>query len=119
MQSNMRQLSRTFNDISPMEELRPLPLSMRSEPSQEKAKDLRLEPGPGVRVRYVISVEPLIHPESAQHGAKNVINVEIRTTSVPNVDPNSQEEGTDDPAAHPEDVKAKTNASSPGQEVTR
>ena len=72
-----------------------------------------------VRVRYVVSVEHLIHPESAQHGAKNVINVEIKTTSAPNVGPNSQEEGTDDPAAHPEDVRAKTNASSPGQEVTR
>ena len=92
---------------------------MRSEPSQEKAKDLGLEPGPGVRVRYVVSVEHLIHLGSAQHGEKNVINVEIRTTSVPSVDPNSQEEGTDDPAAHPEDVRAKTNASSPGQEVTR
>ena len=92
---------------------------MRSEPSQEKAKDLGLEPGPGVRVRYVVSVEHPIHPESAQRGAKNVINVGIKTTSVPNVDPNSQEEGTDDPAAHPEDVKAKTNTSSPGQEVTR
>ena len=67
----------------------------------------------------MVSVEPLIHPESAQLGAKNVINVEIRTTSVPNVDPNSQEEGTDDPTAHPEDIRAKTNTSSPGQEVTR
>ena len=103
----MKQPSRTFNDISPTEELQPLPLSMRSEPSQEKAKDLGLEPGPRVRVRYVVSVEHPIHPESAQHGAKNVINVGIKTTSVPNVDPNSREEGTDDPAAHPEDVRQK------------
>ena len=66
----MKQPSRTFNDISPMEELRPLPLSMRSEPSQEKAKDLGLEPGPRVRVRYVVSVEPLIHPESVSMGQK-------------------------------------------------
>ena len=34
-----------------MEELQRLPQSMRSEPSQEKAKDLGLEPGPEVRVR--------------------------------------------------------------------
>ena len=58
-------------------------------------------------------------PKECPAWGKNVINVEIRTTSVPNVDPNSQEEGTDDPIAHPEDVRAKTNASSPGQEVTR
>ena len=110
----------TFNDISPTEELRPLPLSMRSEPSQEKAKDLGLEPGPGVRVRYVVSSVNLSSTQRVPSmGQKNVINVEIRTTSVPNVDPNSREEGTDDPAAHPEDVRAKTNASSPGQEVTR
>ena len=49
---------------------------MRSEPSQEKAKDLGLEPGPEVRVRYAVSVERLIHLENAQHGAKSVINVE-------------------------------------------
>ena len=48
-----------------MEELQCLPQSMRSEPSQEKAKDLGLEPGPEVRVRYVVSVEHLIHLENA------------------------------------------------------
>ena len=79
MQSNTKQPSRTFTDTSPMEELQCLPQSMRSEPSQEKARDLRLEPGPEVRVRYVVSVEHLIHPENAQCGAKSVINVEIRT----------------------------------------
>ena len=102
-----------------MEELQCLPQSMRSEPSQEKAKDLRLEPGPEVRVRYVVSVEHLIHQESAPHGAKSVINVEIRIILVLNVGPDSQEEGTDDPAAHPEDIRAKANINSPGQEVTR
>ena len=61
MQSNTRQLSRTFTDTSPMEELQHLPRSTRSEPSQEKAKDLGLEPGPEVRVKYVVSVEHLIH----------------------------------------------------------
>ena len=67
----------------------------------------------------MVSVEHLIHPESAQHGAKSVINVEIRTILVCNVGPGSQEEGTDDPAAHPEDTRAKANISSPGLEATR
>ena len=115
----MKRPSRTFTDTSPMEESQHLPQSMRSEPSQEKAKDLGLEPGPEVRVRYVVSVEHLIHRESALHGAKSVISVEIRIILVLNVGPDSQEEGTDDPAAHPEDVRAKANISSPGQEATR
>ena len=119
MQSNTRQPSRTFTDTSPMEELQHLPQSTRSEPSQEKAKDLRLEPGPEVRVRYVVSVEHLIHLENALLGAQSVINVEIRIILVRNVGPDSREEGTDDPAAHPEDARAKANINSPGQEVTR
>ena len=119
MQSNTRQPSRTFTDTSPTEELQRLPQSMRSEPLQEKAKDLGLEPGPEVRVRYVVSVEHLIHQENAQHGAKSVINVEIRIILVLNAGPDSQEEGTDGPTAHPEDARAKANVNSPGQEVTR
>ena len=51
--------------------------------------------------------------------AKSVINVEIRIILVLNVGPNSQEEETDDLAAHPEDVRTKTNVNSPGREVTR
>ena len=90
-----------------MEELQCLPQSMRSEPSQEKAKDLGLEPGPEVRVKYVVSVQHLIHRENAQHGAKSVINVEIRIILVLNAGPNSREEGTDSPTAHPEDVRGK------------
>ena len=74
---------------------------------------------PEVGVRYVVSVECLIHPKNAQHGAKSVINVEIRIILVLNAGPSSQEEGTDDPAAHPEDVRAKANISSPGLEATR
>ena len=119
MQSNMRQPSRTFTDTSPMEELQRLPQSTRSEPSQEKARDLGLEPGPEVRVRYVVSVEHLIHLENALCGAKGVINVEIRIILVRNVGPDSREEGTDDPAAHPEDTRAKANVNSPGLEATR
>ena len=115
----MRQPSKTFTDTSPMVELRHLPPSMRSEPSQEKAKDLKPEPVPGVRVRYVVSVGPLTHRESAQHMVKNVISVEIKIILVPNVGPNSREEETDDLAAHPEDVRTKTNVNSPGREVTR
>ena len=102
-----------------MEELQRLPQSTRSEPSQEKAKDLRLEPGPEVRVKYVVSVEHLIHRENAQRGAKSVINVEIRIILVLNAGPNSREEGADGPAAHPEDVRAKANINSPGREATR
>ena len=67
----------------------------------------------------VVSVEHLIHLENALHGPKSVINVEIRIILVLNVGPNSREEGTDDPAAHPEDVRTKTNVNSPGPEVTR
>ena len=100
-----------------MEELQHQPQSMRSEPSKEKARDLQQEPE--VRVRYVVSVECLIHPENAQHGAKSVTNVEIRTILVLNAGPSSQEEGIDNPAAHPEDVRAKGNVSSPGLEATR
>ena len=92
---------------------------MRSEPSQEKAKDLEQEPIPGVRVRSVVSVAHVTHRDSAQPLAKSVINVEIRIILVLNVGPNSREEETDDLAAHPEDVRTKTNVNSPGREVTR
>ena len=114
MQSNMRQPLRTFNDTSPMEELQCQPQSMRSEPSKEKARDLK--PEPGVRVRYVVSVEHLIHLENAQHGAKNVTNVAIKIILALNAGPNSWEEGIEDPTAHPEDAKAKADINSPGRE---
>ena len=117
MPSNIRQPSRTFNDTSPTEELRRQPQSMRSGPSKGKAK--ANEPEPEVRVRYVVSVEHPIHLESAQHGAKNVTNAAIRTTLVLNVGPSSQEEGTENPAAHPEDTRANVSISSPGLEATR
>ena len=110
----MKRPLRTFTHTSPTEESQCLPQSKRSEPLQEKARDLGLEPGPEVRVRYVVSVEHLIHPENAQHGAKSVINVEIRTILVCNAGPDSWEEGTDGPTAHPEDVRAKANINSPG-----
>ena len=51
--------------------------------------------------------------------AKSVINVEIRIILVCNAGPNSREEGTDGPTAHPEDTRAKANINSPGQEATR
>ena len=119
MPSNMRQPLRTFNDTSPTEELQHQPQSMRSGPSSKgKAKDL--EPEPEVRVRYVVSVECLIHLENAQHGAKSVTNVAIKITLVLNVGPSSQEEGIEDPTAHPEDARAKvSHISSPGLEATR
>ena len=101
-----------------MEELQCQPQSMRSEPSsKEKASDL--EPELEVRIRYVVSVEHLIHLESAQHGAKSVKNVEIKIILVLNAGPSSWEEGIEDPAAHPEDTRAKVNVSSPGLKATR
>ena len=115
----MKQPSRTFTNTSPTEELQHPPLSTRSEPSQEKAKDLRPEPIPGVRVRYVVSGGHLIHQESAQHMVKSATSVETKIILVLNVGPNSQEEGTDGPAAHPEDRRAKANINNPGREVTR
>ena len=114
MQSNTKQPSRTFTNTSPMEELQCQPQSTRSEPSQEKTRDLGLEPEPEVRVRYVVSVERLIHLKNAQHGAKSVTNVAIKIILALNAGPNNQEEGIEDPAAHPEDAKAKVNVSSPG-----
>ncbi len=118
MQSNTRQPVRTFNDTSPMEELQHQPQSTRSGPSNKgKAKDL--EPEPEVRARYVVSMEHLIHLENAQCGAKSVTNVAIKITLALNAGPNSQEEGIEDPTAHPEDARAKASISSPGLEATR
>ena len=117
MPSNTRQPLRTFNDTSPTEELRHQPQSMRSGPSKGKVKANK--PEPEVRVRYVVSVEHLTHLENAQHGAKSVTNVAIKTILVLNAGPNSQEEGIENPTAHPEDTRAKISISSPGLEATR
>ena len=98
-----------------MAELQHQPQSMRSGPSSNgkvKAKE------PEVRVRYVVSVEHLTCLENAQHGAKSATNVAIKITSVPNAAPSSQEEGTENPTAHPEDVRAKVSHISPGLEAT-
>ena len=93
--------------------------SMRSEPSSKEKVKVN-EPEPEVRVRYAVSVEHLIHLENAQHGAKSVTNVAIKITLVLNVGPNSQEEGTENPTAHPEDARAKvSHVSSPGLKATR
>ena len=99
-----------------MEELRCQPQSMRSGPSKGKVK--ANEPEPEVRVRYVVSVEHLTSLENAQHGAKGVTNVAIKITLVLNAGPSSQEEGIEDPEAHPEDIRAKVSIS-PGLEATR
>ena len=93
---------------------------MRSGPSSKgKVKANEPEPEPEVRVRYAVSVECLTHLENAQHGAKSVTNVAIKITLVLNVGPSSQEEGTGNPAAHPEDARAKVSHISPGLEATR
>ena len=44
-------------------------------------------------------------------GNKNHFSTQCRSRQL--------EEGTDSPTAHPEDVRAKANVNSPGQEVTR
>ena len=58
----------------------------------------------------MVSVERLIHLENAQHGAKSVTSMAIKIILVLNAGPNSQEEGIEDPEAHPEDAKAKVSA---------
>ena len=50
-----------------------------------QAKERSRPMSPEVRVRYVVSVECLTHLKNAQHGAKSVINVAIKITSVLNV----------------------------------
>ena len=88
---------------------------MRSGPSSKgkvKAKESE------VRVRYVASVECPTHLENAQRGAKSVTSVAIKITSVLNVGLSSQELGTESPAAHPEDARAKVSHVGPGLEAT-
>ena len=116
MPNNMRQPLRTSNDTSPMEELQEQLQLMRSGPSsigKAKAKEPKV-----TRVRYVVSVECPTCLENAQHGTKNVTSVAIKTISVHSVGPSSQEPGTENPAAHPEDARAKVNPIIPGLEAS-
>ena len=62
----------------------------------------------------MVSVECLTHLENAQHEANNVTSVAIKTISVHSVDLSSQEPGTENPAAHPEDVRAEVSHIIPG-----
>ena len=89
---------------------------MRSGPSKGKVKASKSEPD--VRVRYVVSVECLTHPENAQHGAKSVTNMAIKIILVLNAGPSSQEEGIENPTGHLEDARAKVSIS-PGLEATQ
>ena len=85
---------------------------MRSGPSSTgkvKAK----EP----RVRYAVSVEHLTCLENAQHGARNVTSVAIKTISVHSVGLSSQE--PENPIAHPEDVRAEVSHIVPGLEASQ
>ena len=87
---------------------------MRSGPSSTgkvKAK----EP----RVRYVVSVECLTCLENAQCGARNVTSVAIKTISVHSVGLSSQEPGTENSVAHPEDIRAEVSHIIPGLEASR
>ena len=101
-----------------MEEMQCQLQSMRSGPSS-KGKVKANEPEPEVRVRYVVSVEHPTHLENAQHGVKSVTNVAIKITLVLNAGPHSQEEGTENLAAHPEDERAKVSHIGPGIEATQ
>ena len=87
---------------------------MRSEPSSTgKVKAI----GPRVaRVRHVVCLTCL---ENAQHGARNVTSVKIKTISAHVVGLRSQELGTDSPIAHPEDVRAKVSLLVPGLEASQ
>ena len=53
-------------------------------------------------------------PQECPAWAKSVTNVAIKIILALNAGPNNQEEGIEDPTAHPEDAKAKVNVSSPG-----
>ena len=89
---------------------------MRSEPSSTgnvKVKEPRV-----TRVRYAVSVERLTCLENAQCGARNVTSVAIKTISVHSVGLSSQEPGTENPVAHPEDVGAKVSFLVPGLEAS-
>ena len=67
----------------------------------------------------MVSVECPTHLENAQHGAKSATNVAIKITLVLNAGPSSQEEGTENPTAHPEDERAKVSHIGPGLEATQ
>ena len=76
--------------------------------------------GPRVtRVRCVISVEHLTHLENAQLGAGNITSVATKTISVHSVGLSSQELGTENPIAHPEDARAKVSHIIPGLEASQ
>ena len=90
---------------------------MRSGPSsigKVKAKEPKV-----TRVKYMVSVECLTHLENAQHGTKNVTSVAIKTISVHSVGLSSQKPGTENPAAHSEDARAKVNLIIPGLEASQ
>ena len=77
---------------------------MRSGPSSRgkvKAKE------PKVTIRYAVSVEHLTHLENAQHGARNVTSVAIKTISVHSVGLSSQEPGTENPCSTSRGCKGK------------
>ena len=56
--------------------------------------------------------------ENAQHGAKDVTSVAIKTISVHSVGLSSQETGTENPTAHPEDGRAEVSHIVPGLEAS-
>ena len=90
---------------------------MRSGPSsREKVK--AQEPKV-TRVRYAVSLECLTCLENAQHGAKNVTSVAIKTISVHSVGLNNQELGTENPVACLEDARAKVSHIIPGLEASQ
>ena len=79
-----------------------------------KAKGSRV-----TRVRFVVSEECLTHLENAQLGARNVTSVATKTISVHSVGLSSQELGTENPIAHPEDTRAKVSHIISGLEASQ
>ena len=67
----------------------------------------------------MVSVEHLTCLENAQHGAKNVTSVAIKTISVHSVGLSSLEPGTESSTAHPEDARAKESHIIPGLEANQ
>ena len=58
-------------------------------------------------------------PRECPAWGKNVTSVAIKTISVHNVGLSSQEPGTENPTAHPEDTRAKVNPIIPGLEASQ
>ena len=85
-----------------------------------KIRTFKHRKGQGQRAKgKICSVERLTCLENAQCGARNVTCVAIKTISVHSVGLSSQEPGTKNPIAHPEDIRAEASHIIPGLEASR